>query len=1053
MTMHNKLIEHQKLLIELLAKYINNNLAKFSHQTFCDDLHKLSEAEFVMFNLLDPAKKGAQTVAIAGSDQNIKKAESVFGSLGKKAWGLNDFGKPSLDLNKLLSKDNKEKTVPRVFKEAYTLLKTIDASHVYTLGLFDNQKPIGVLLFFSREHFEVEHSEIVKKLAQQATSILCRIGSKKFKSEEALKDSESRLSLAVEGVGDGIWDWDMPSGKMTFSKGYETMMGFEEHELLPVADTWVESVHPDDLPRVQQNLADYLEGRIPLYRVELRLQCKSGDYKWINCRGKVFKRDLEGNPIRMIGIHADITARKTSEEKIKSLSSIIENTLNEVYVFDVETLVHYFVNNAATSNTGYSKDEFYNLSLVDIQPGFKKELFFKSVAPLLAGDIKMLKFERNFLRKNKTTYRVEVNLQLSAFENKKTFVAIVSDISERLESEKAIAIKNKELRDIMGAVNQNSLLSIADKNGIILRANNLFCKISQYSEKELIGNNHGILNSGYHSKAFWKNMWDTITAGKVWRGEVKNKTKSGSFYWVDSIINPIYDNEGNILQYLSIRNDITPRKAVEKELIDAKELAESASKAKSDFLANMSHEIRTPLNSILGFSEILLQTAGDSKSKKYLTTILSSGRTLLSLINDLLDLAKIDAGKLELETGKIDIRSLVQDVHQMFFFQTQKKDLTLTVEFSSSFPKLLVVDDVRLKQILINLVGNAVKFTKKGSVNIQVSFSQIETDATSGDLSFTIEDTGIGISKNDIDSIFDSFSQGSEQSLKHFGGTGLGLSITQRLVKLMNGDIFVLSRPGEGSEFTVTIPNVDYIEKDKAHREIYSDQEIIRFKKSKLLVVDDIATNRDLVKAYLVDHDVEIIMAINGVEAIEKTKKHKPDVILMDIRMPEMNGIEAASIIHEAYSLKHIPIIAFTASVLEVKILDDHNFRGLLSKPIQRKVLFDKLKQYLPYKTIKNEEQSQLGWGGLSKLQVEDFNKHIPFLQKNMLEQSQKLTQVLDVSEMELFLKELSIYVAENNLDYMEPYLSELTHNFERFDLDGISATLNSFNMILTEHN
>lgn len=389
----------------------------------------------------------------------------------------------------------------------------------------------------------------------------------------------------------------------------------------------------------------------------------------------------------------------------------------------------------------------------------------------------------------------------------------------------------------------------------------------------------------------------------------------------------------------------------------AKMEAVQASKAKSDFLANMSHEIRTPMNAILGFAEMLESKIEDDQLKNYASAISSSGGSLLSIINDILDLSKIEAGKTEINYRPISLKSVVREVVQVFKHKTDRKNIDFLVEMDNDVPTSIILDDVRLRQILINLIGNAIKFTEKGSVSLIIQ-KGAASDNNTHSIHFMVKDTGIGIPKDQQEHIFGAFEQQKNQSINKYGGTGLGLTITKRLTDMMNGKIWVESEPGQGSTFHVVLKEVELSEKPHPCEDKNKNVQII-FEPAHVLVADDIHINRKLIQTVLKNTNLELTLVENGQEAVNATKTLGPDLILMDLKMPEMDGFEATSMIKSDDKLKQIPVLAFTASALKEekeKILASE-FDGYLQKPISRKHIFKELAKFLPHKTEEEIEQ------------------------------------------------------------------------------------------------
>ena len=390
---------------------------------------------------------------------------------------------------------------------------------------------------------------------------------------------------------------------------------------------------------------------------------------------------------------------------------------------------------------------------------------------------------------------------------------------------------------------------------------------------------------------------------------------------------------------------------------------DAANKAKSEFLANMSHEIRTPMNAVLGYADLLGFMLEDKTQRDYLESIKSSGRSLLILINDILDLSKIEAGKLELQFEYVNSQSFFSEFERIFSLRLSEKGLKFILEISSGTPAGIYIDDARLRQIILNLIGNATKFTENGSITLKVytenpqiiNYSKGKAEEFI-DLIIEVMDTGIGISPEMQEEIFNPFVQGQGQNVKKYGGTGLGLTITQRLVQLMNGTIDLDSQLNRGSSFKIKIPGVSYLRDfEKRTEEIHLDPADIIFERATIIVADDVEHNRKYLKDALRKTNIKIVEAEDGQQAFSMAKKIIPDLIITDIRMPILDGFGLLNKLKSDDLLKHIPVIAYSASVMKAQRdrIRKSEFAGLLIKPVQVTELYLELMNNLPYKSIK----------------------------------------------------------------------------------------------------
>ena len=490
----------------------------------------------------------------------------------------------------------------------------------------------------------------------------------------------------------------------------------------------------------------------------------------------------------------------------------------------------------------------------------------------------------------------------------------------------------------------------------------------------------------------------------------------------------------------------------------AKQEAEQANKAKSEFLANMSHEIRTPMNAILGFTEILENKITDKTLLKFLSAISSSGKALLNIINDILDLSKIEAGKMELQYEAVNIYSLINEVGQIFKHKTQEKNIDCILDIDPLVPKIIFADDVRLRQILFNLVGNAVKFTDKGSVKLSVKKMSSKDEGKLINLLFQVEDTGIGIPEAQIDRIFGAFEQQKNQNLNKYGGTGLGLTITSRLVKMMGGEIQVESKVGKGSSFNVFLKNIETGSVQEI-KQTDSESDIlnIEFEPAKILLVDDIANNRELIINFLENTGIKIFDAENGVEAVELAKKVKPDLILMDLKMPLMDGFEATAVIKSDPVLNSTPIIALTASAMKEekdKILNS-GFDHYLHKPISQKELISELSKFLNHKkaddaTSEIPENEYL----VRQNQDEEFIENLPELFEMMngkLKQKwESLRSTFILGEITLFATEINTLAEKYHAFQLAAWSKKLIEQTQSFDMENLPSTLNEYEIFIS---
>lgn len=496
---------------------------------------------------------------------------------------------------------------------------------------------------------------------------------------------------------------------------------------------------------------------------------------------------------------------------------------------------------------------------------------------------------------------------------------------------------------------------ICSSDLLIVYTNESLDAMFGYQRGELLGQSVHILNAASIDEKVSKEILQEIEIKGWWEGEVINKRKDGTEFICHLTINVNKDKDGNVLSYNSIQHDITKLKDYENQLQIAKEHAEAANIAKSQFLANMSHEIRTPISVITGFSDILVNEELTTDQSSYAEIIRNAGNSLLVIINDILDFSKIESGKLEVTKADYFLKEMLDDIYSILRPMAAKKDLQFTVICSKKLPSIIHTDKDRLRQCLINLVNNAIKFTTRGHVHLNVS---IEKSYAKTFIRFDVEDTGIGIPNDMREHIFESFAQVEKGSTRNHGGTGLGLPITSQLAELLGGKLTFTSREHKGSTFSLTIPVGVAIASDVSLENKQPILEVISPKKKsrkysgKVLVAEDDEGCRVIEAKLLKRLGLEVTTANDGKEAVEKALKDCFDLIFMDVRMPNMDGFEAVEALHQKGVTT--TIVALTAHAMEgySELCVQAGYDDYLSKPIDRKKLLEILDKYLPFSLI-----------------------------------------------------------------------------------------------------
>ncbi len=640
---------------------------------------------------------------------------------------------------------------------------------------------------------------------------------------------------------------------------------------------------------------------------------------------------------------------EASETKFRTITSSIRDA---IIMIDRDGNVSFW-NNSAERIFGYSAGEVLGKELYKLIVPESRDLEHSDSPAIFkkAGEERAVEeiVEVEARRKNGAIFPMEVTLSTVKIQDVPNTVAVIRDISRKKTAE-------RERRKLSSAVEQsNVVIVITDTQGVIEYVNPRFIEVTGYTREEALGKNPGILSSGIHSTEFYKDLWDTVTGGDDWRGEFYNRKKNGELYWESSQISPIKDARGETTHFVAFKEDVTERKRMEIELRSAKEAAEEASHSKSEFLANMSHELRTPMNAIIGMTELVLDTNVDKEQKEYLNIVRQASDSLLNLLNDILDLSKIEAGKLVLEPIPFNLRESLGETARTLGHQAHKKNLELVYYIDSEVPEQLIGDVGRLRQIIVNLIGNSIKFTEKGEIVLKIEIAEtLSEDRVM--LHLLISDTGIGIPEEKLGSIFEKFSQADTSTTRRYGGSGLGLPISSSLVHLMEGSIWVespavfphFSKSGPGSTFHLTaVFRVDESAPDTV--EVF---DIEQLKGLPLLIVDDNKTNRRFLQEVLYKYGLEPAEAGSGSEALRLIDQKDFQLLILDYQMPEMDGgmvLEKLRIEMDS----DMPVILISSGI-RIEELDRFKQLGINAhffKPVNTRELLDAIVVAMGYET------------------------------------------------------------------------------------------------------
>ncbi len=871
----------------------------------------------------------------------------------------------------------------------------------------------------------------------------------------AIIESEKKYRLLAENVADIIWVTDKNLQYTFISPSIENITGFSVDEMSNMKIKTYLPELPPELISILNNLRknrSFELNQLSENKWETLFRRKDGRMIWLESRvSPVFTTSGEFDGI--IGVSRDITASKHSEEALKiseeKLRTFFENTNAIILLIDSDTGQIVEANNAALDFYGYTKSEINQINFFEIIHESTEKTLNKFQI-LKTGKQIMLKMQHKL--KNDRIKDVEVYPTLVTTEEKKLLYTIIQDITRRKKA--VAALKESESKKLALLKIIPDLILVINRKGYILDVYTDDPTKLDIPPAQMLGMKFKNIMSSSIQDKFKEAIKQAFLSHEILSFDYSYKKNNGIVFEEARLIVSGQD------ELLIILRDITELKRSEFELKRAWTEAERANAAKSTFLASMSHEIRTPINAIIGFTELLGRELQDSQLSGYLTSIKSSSKTLLSLIDDILDLSKIEAGELSLKPEFIDLRSILEEIKNVFSFKMQQKHLKFEINASEDLPKLLMLDELRVRQILLNLIGNAYKFTDNGGVllNCQINNKYVNANNTYIELSLEVSDTGIGISKEYQKKIFEAFKQQDQQDSRKYGGTGLGLAITKRLVEILDGSIALKSKLGRGSSFYVTIPNILVGSQKDSEPTTQKQSEKVVFKDSTILIADDVITNRELLKNIIKGDKITFIEAINGEQAIKLAEEKKPDLALLDLNMPKADGFEVAKYMKTHNNLNKIPIIAISATKISKKEYDQAQyFDVFLSKPFNIKDLAHYLKKFLPYKKVKKEKpvtkKSRKLFKNLSESDKLVLAKEI----KILLEDYFVIIESSSFDAIHDFAKRTQKLSSDFKIASLENNANDILEASQNFDIEAITQHITAlpklFNRIIDELN
>ncbi|MCP4688798.1 MAG: PAS domain S-box protein [Desulfobacterales bacterium] len=888
------------------------------------------------------------------------------------------------------------------------------------------------------------------ELAQLALSL-----TEKWNVETKLQEREKRFRETIDQIPFVMEFYDPRGNRVFLNKQWEKLYGGDRDAEAGKMNLFHDEAKKRELePYIDSAFAGEMTS-LPEKKFIPEEHGLEGPCRWLKSRF-VPIRGAENDLLYVVLMHEDITERKNAETGRERLSAILENTSDVVVISTIDLKVIY-MNSAGRKLFGLMEENYGDKTLYDLHPEWASRIIEGKGLPG-AVEHGVWEGESALLRADGAEIPVsQLIISHKSPDGKLDYYStIIRDISEQKRAEAELytnTLKKSEakLKQIIDLVPH--MVFAKNAEGRFLLVNKAMADSLGATPEELTGKLHQEFHPdpGEAERMLASDLSVIRDGRRVDNLEESFKDVDGRTRWLQTAKLPYVSADTSEPAVLGLSVDITVLKESEEKLKKAKEEADAASRAKSEFLANMSHELRTPLNAVTGFCELLSSLVSDSKQKTYLEGIKTGGKSLLTLINDILDLSKIEAGKMDIKSEPVNVKEIFKEMEQIFRMRVNQKNLDFEIDIDPDLPSTLLLDETRVRQIMLNLVGNAVKFTEKGGIRLSVRKKKTRSSSHI-DLLLSVEDTGIGIPPEDQEKIFESFKQQDGQSTRKFGGTGLGLTISKRLVEMMNGRISLKSVVGDGSAFDITLREVGVssFEIPPVDQDSF-DIENISFEGAKTLIVDDIRSNRNLIREMLLSVKMEIATGENGHEAILLAEEYQPDVIIMDIRMPVMDGLEATKILKKNPKTKDIPVIAVTASVqagARERMLET-GLDGYLTKPVTIHELIDELKRYLPYTERRATEpprpESARNIDAMDEIRTAPGL--IRVLKEEVLPECDVLNRAMTMSEIDAFGKKLKKLGQDFKVESLNGYgdiLHECAFHYNIIEIDAVLKELST---------